>query len=139
MLEEDRNVMKRIILALLVTTVCMVGFASPAPAVSPEQASSPAFKTPKGAAYCYTEPTGVGPLMCWTPNDGFMVYMTVNGKVKKQYEIPGSAPAGYRTLRFGHRARANGFRCHSRRTGLTCKNRRGHGWWLGRYVGYRLF
>jgi hypothetical protein len=22
---------------------------------------------------------------------------------------------------------------------LTCTNRAGHGWWLGRYKGYRLF
>ena len=31
------------------------------------------------------------------------------------------------------------YRCWSRRTGLTCRNRQGHGWWLGRYRGYRLF
>jgi hypothetical protein len=31
------------------------------------------------------------------------------------------------------------FRCVSRRTGLTCTNARGHGWWIGRYHGYRLF
>jgi hypothetical protein len=31
------------------------------------------------------------------------------------------------------------FRCVSRRTGLTCRNSRGHGFWIGRYRGYDLF
>jgi hypothetical protein len=31
------------------------------------------------------------------------------------------------------------FVCNSRSSGLTCQNARGHGWWLGRYVGYRVF
>jgi len=42
-------------------------------------------------------------------------------------------------LNFGRRWRAAGFACTSRTTGLTCVNRVGHGWWLGRYKGYRLF
>ena len=29
--------------------------------------------------------------------------------------------------------------CRSRKTGLTCGNHDGHGWWLGRYKGYRIF
>jgi hypothetical protein len=31
------------------------------------------------------------------------------------------------------------FVCKSRSTGPTCANRAGHGWWLGRFKGYRLF
>jgi hypothetical protein len=29
--------------------------------------------------------------------------------------------------------------CVSRATGLTCTNKTGHGWWLGRARGARLF
>ncbi len=29
--------------------------------------------------------------------------------------------------------------CSSRSNGLTCKNGIGHGWWLGRCKGYRIF
>jgi len=42
----------------------------------------------------------------------------------------GLRPGGVRGL---------GFWCTSRRTGLLCWNRVGHGWWLGRYRGYRTF
>jgi hypothetical protein len=47
-------------------------------------------------------------------------------------------------LRFGNRwtewqALRLQYTCTSLRTGLTCKNRSGHGWWLGRYKGYRIF
>jgi hypothetical protein len=31
------------------------------------------------------------------------------------------------------------FRCRHRRSGLTCRNASGHGWWLGRPSAYRLF
>jgi hypothetical protein len=46
-----------------------------------------------------------------------------------------------RVLSFGRHwhIRGLGFWCTSRRTGLTCWNRGGHGWWLGRYRGYRFF
>lgn len=47
-------------------------------------------------------------------------------------------------LRFGYRwtewqALKLDYTCLSQRTGLTCKNRTGHGWWLGRFRGYRIF
>jgi hypothetical protein len=29
--------------------------------------------------------------------------------------------------------------CFSRRSGLTCENVAGHGFWLGRYHGYRIW
>jgi hypothetical protein len=39
-----------------------------------------------------------------------------------------------RVLRYGRTRQFGPFRCTSRRTGLTCKNRRGHGWLLSRAV-----
>jgi hypothetical protein len=64
------------------------------------------FKTPRGAAYCgisHGEPPFH--LTCWTPNDGFTVYMGARGRPRKTYD---RANRGYydavgRTLRFGQR------------------------------------
>lgn len=101
------------------------------------------FATPGRAAYCGTshgEPPFL--LICWTPNDGFTVTMYRSGRVTKEYSRPNK---GYhdvvgRVLRFGQWWAVRGYwSCVSRRTGLTCRNRAGHGWWLGRYKGYRLF
>lgn len=43
-----------------------------------------------------------------------------------------------RTLRYGSRWRLGPFRCTMRHTGLTCRNRASHGWFLSR-AAYRLF
>jgi hypothetical protein len=102
-----------------------------------------AFRTPGEAVYCGFSEGDVGPvhLICWTPNDGFTVDMTVRGRPHKAYRagsrglVQNLAPI----LRFGQVKRYGSFVCKSRSTGLTCTNRRGHGWQLGRYVGYRLF
>jgi hypothetical protein len=100
------------------------------------------FKTPGGAAYCgITHGEAPYGLICWTPNDGFTVSMRARSRAYKEYHRPNR---GYhdvvgQTLGFGQKWASVGFRCVSRRTGLTCINRVGHGWWLGRYRGYRLF
>lgn len=102
-----------------------------------------AFRTPGEAAYCGLSEGADPPLslVCWTPNDGFTVDMTVRGGSHERYAkgnrglVQNLAPV----LRFGHTWRAGSLVCRSRASGLTCTNRRGHGWWLGRYVGYRLF
>jgi hypothetical protein len=118
------------------------------------------FRTPGRAAYCefqrvyvdyYVDPW----LYCWTPNDGFTLMLGVSGRPRKSYEVDNrwyySTSVGL--LRFGSNYWANAsyqqglgpgrgrvlFRCRSRSTGLTCTNRAGHGFWLGRYRGYRLF
>jgi hypothetical protein len=101
------------------------------------------FKTPGGAAYCgITHGEPPYHVICWTPNDGFTVSMGPRGRAYKRYIRDNRGYHDYvgRTLSFGQRwASAPGFRCVSRRTGLTCTNRVGHGWWLGRYRGYQLF
>lgn len=86
---------------------------------------------------------------CWTPNDGFWVGMGQESRVRKGYsdEMRNYTPKrnsfgrSWPVLRFGKRwsNEAGGWSCVSRSTGLTCKNRRGHGWWLGRFFGYRIF
>ena len=103
-----------------------------------------AFRTPGHAAYCgVSEGEPPSALICWTPNDGFTVDMGERGTATKRYEPKnvGFHDVVGRELRFGGHwhPRALGFWCTSRSTGLTCWNRAGHGWWLGRYRGYRLF
>lgn len=105
------------------------------------------WKTPQGAAYCaqitdYAN-EGAYKLTCWTPNDGFTVSMYGWGRPTKRYIRSNRGRHVRRTsfgvLRFGGSWRTEVFRCESQRTGLRCKNDDGHGWWLGRYRGYRLF
>lgn len=89
------------------------------------------------------------PLICWTPNDGFTVRMQANGRVTKSYQ---RANKNYRDKFFAADLLAYNrfwfhmtevpvlkYACVSRRNGLTCKNSDQHGWWIGRYVGYRIF
>jgi len=118
------------------------------------------FRTPGRAAYCefqrvfadyYTDPW----LYCWTPNDGFTLWLDVAGLPRKSYDTDNkwnySGSVGL--LGFGQNYWANAnykqgtgigrgrvlFRCRSRSNGLTCTNRAGHGFWLGRFRGYRVF
>lgn len=106
-------------------------------------------------------------LFCWTPNDGWWVSIPWNGKrartgiydtfpqiVHGKTKLKGYAPSA-RLLRFGQHWRlrcddpgnfktcrgkgVTSFACASQSTGLTCRNAAGHGFWIGRYRGYRLF
>jgi hypothetical protein len=110
------------------------------------------FHTPQWAAQCRVDahPTDPGntTLTCWTPNDGFYVRMTPQGHVAKGYA---RKFRGYRDTYWADGLMSYGenwkhispgffqYGCRSRRTGLTCGNHEGHGWWLGRYRGYRVF
>lgn len=95
-------------------------------------------------------------LMCWTPNDGFTVEMSYNGRVRRTSLARLGVTSAYVSdwarrfglLRFGSDwtccfdRRGFGtlyYTCSSRTSGLTCKNQAGHGWWLGRFRGYRIF
>jgi hypothetical protein len=108
-------------------------------------------------------------LLCWTPNDGWGVEIASTDRrafVAYHNHAPRTAEdfsdlRGYRpwvhTLGFGstwsYRCKnvrddatciAGGdgkaaFICRSRSIGLTCTNAVGHGFWIGRFRGYRLF
>jgi hypothetical protein len=102
-----------------------------------------AFVTPRRAAYCgVSEGEAPHALICWTPDDGFTVAMGRRGRPTKGYDRQNKRyyePTG-RVLRFGQTWKLAGYwRCTSRRSGLTCTNQAGHGWWLGRFSGYKLF
>ena len=107
-------------------------------------------------------------LFCWTPDDGWWASIEWNGRrarsgiydtfpriVHRVTKLKGYAPAAPRVLRFGEHWRlrchdpgdfrtckgqgVTVFTCVSARTGLTCRNVAMHGFWIGRYRGYRLF
>jgi hypothetical protein len=86
---------------------------------------------------------------CVTPNDGFYVRMV--GLYKARPTITKGYRASFKgmgvdateeLLRFGSTWDPFGIgilSCVSRSTGLTCRHDSGHGWWLGRFRGYRIF
>lgn len=135
--------MSRVRLIALTATLASLGPATTSFAVD--------FRTPGRAAYCdyiaKGDPDEGGParrsyIFCWTPNDGFFVQMTTRGKVIKGYsddQLKGSYAPRTPVLTFGSRFRRGSFVCTSRSTGLDCVNAGGHGWHLGRYVGYRIY
>jgi hypothetical protein len=102
------------------------------------------FVTPRKAAYCGVS-EGEPPLrlICWRPLDGLTLDMTRRGRVQRRLYSPNRGyydPASGRVLRFGQTwTLPASWRCVSRSTGLTCTNRSGHGFWLGRLGGSRLF
>jgi hypothetical protein len=148
----------RKVLTTGVLALALVGAAGGAlPKVQPD------FYTPGYAAYCY-ETYHEEALTCVTPNDGFSVYMFPIGRVPRTGDI--DIATGNRVtnpeyrqegkglrnvnratgglLRFGYRwnewqdLRVQ-YSCVSQKTGLTCRNRSGHGWWIGRFRGFRIF
>src|SRR3954452_5749495 len=112
------------------------------------------FYTPGKAAYCgsVVDITGDNPgyvpwLYCWTPNDGFTIELrdakarpsARNVAKNKWHYEPSTRRLTYRQDWWMNRAGQEGtgtggrgdvmIRCASRTSGLTCTNRRGHGFW----------
>lgn len=138
----------RLARALLLVSAFAAGLAASDAAAS----SQFAFRTPGHAAYCRMGFSGGAwtRFLCFTPNDGFYVRMTgvLNSRrpvrVVKGYSrrFLHYRNRNIRLLPFGRTwfsSDAEIVTCRSRSTGLTCRHWRGHGWWLGRYRGYRIF
>jgi len=118
---------------------------------SPARAdSTPAFKTPREAAYCQMEFTrnSFDAFRCFTPNDGWWIrisgLMGNNVQVTKGIDdrFRGFRSSSYGLLRFGKTwlsSDASVVTCWSRSTGLTCKHNGGLTFWIGRYRGYRIY
>jgi hypothetical protein len=125
--------------ALVVPVALMAALAPAAHAQAPGAWEE--IATPGAAAYCGRDEWTPN-LVCWTPNDGFTVWMTPDGRPHKAYVKTNRnyTPKPWKLLAFGKMKNfADDWSCVSRRNGLTCTNGGGHGWWLGRYVGYRVF
>jgi hypothetical protein len=104
-------------------------------------AAYPGFHTPRRTVYCrYAQAPPLG-LTCWRPRDGYTMSMHVTGRVVRGYVFANRkayedfAP----TLRYGKTwGGTEKIFCRSLQTGLTCKNKAGHGWVLGK-VSYKVF
>ena len=149
---------------LLVAALAVVGM-SPVDRAGgrPGSHSFPTFFTPGKLALCKLDSNiaGVKPftayLNCWRPSDGFTVTL---GPRKRPLFGPLRANKGlesftmkrwllpYGARWWGNRAGEHGrgpgrvgvlYRCTSRSKGLTCRNTSGHGFWLGRIRGHRVF
>jgi hypothetical protein len=103
-------------------------------------AAEPVFEVP-GLAFC-TVYYRVERLACSRPTEPSALSMRPRGKVrtgklrlKEPMALirPGPLTVGETW------SEGRSFHCRYRRTGLTCRNRSGHGWWLGRRSGYRIF
>jgi hypothetical protein len=119
------------------------------------------FRTPERTIYCgvveaheapewYTPP-----LTCWRPRNGFTVFLRARHGAWGEWN-PRNKGANlhardvlghdrwYWSTRsrsaLGYRPREQvAYRCFNRRTGLTCTNRLGRGFWLGARSGVRFF
>jgi hypothetical protein len=128
--------------------VALLACLIPIGASATENSALSAFHTPGWAVQCYVVGEEAPPsLICSTPNDGFNIAMGATSRSRHSYSPQEKGYHDYfasrRTLGFG-RSWSFGqapvpFKCTSRATGLTCANRAGHGWWLGRFRGYRTF
>jgi hypothetical protein len=151
--------------AVLVIGFAVVAGSSVDPAASaPTSHSFPTFFTTGKLAFCkfHTDISGENAfipwLNCWRPRDGFTVTMESTGRpgfgpLKENKGPVESVLLPRWLIRFGEtwwgnrRAeQGNGsgrgrvlFRCTSRTSGLTCRSVSGHGFWLGRARGHRIF
>jgi hypothetical protein len=133
--------------------LCLVAACSAAPAAATEL---PGIRTPSGNIRCLFLSTEGRTLLCMIDRadyaarlqarcqgtsgagldwHGFTVGPTgpvlVNCSGGIQYD-PATEHPRYVTLAYGRRWRAGPFTCASMRTGLTCRNARGHGLFLSR-------
>jgi hypothetical protein len=151
------GMIRRLIFTLVLS--CAVVF----PAAVAAREPYATFYTPGKAVLCSSlvDLTGdnrsfVPSLFCWTPNDGFNIALSASRrprastqKAYKWHYEPGGRPLGFGQAWWINREGVQGLgrggvgdvliRCVSRTNGLTCTNRAGHGFWLGRFRGYRLF
>jgi hypothetical protein len=120
----------------------------------------PDFQTPRKTFYCevaeaFERPPGYVPhLVCWRSRNGFTIYLYPSGGTKTAWvaALKGTYMVAGHVLRSGQQwwwkkwesgigsaPRGLFYWCFNRTTGLTCANRVGHGFWLGRYRGVWLF
>jgi hypothetical protein len=95
------------------------------------------------------------PLACWRRSNGFSVFLKASGIVRTEWNPRNKNGPDYavRVLKIGQdwwstkgysglgRGPDRGvvYRCFSRVGGLTCVNRAGRGFWLGRERGFSLY
>lgn len=138
-------------LKMLIRSALLVGLAvlAIAPPTIARASAFSAFHTPGWAAQCYVpapyeRALSQTVLVCVTPNDGFTISMGAHSRPRWHYDRKARGYRDYfsaqRLLRFGQYWAVRPYwYCASKTTGLTCWNKAGHGWWVGRHRGYRTF
>ena len=115
----------------LVAVVC----AALVPVASAAKPAYPGFHTPRRAVYCRFATSRPLGLTCWRPRDGYTLAMHPYGRpiVGFQYANRHAYEDVSPVLRYGRMwGSYKVIGCKSTAKGLTCKNRRGHGWTVGR-------
>jgi hypothetical protein len=121
----------RATLAVVVAALCV-------PAVAAAYAN---FRAPGRTLYCEIgDPPPPRVLQCWRATDGRSIAVLPTGRavVNPDTNTKGLHQDRAPVLQFGQTWHRLAYRCTSRRLGVTCTNGSGHGFWLGRYKGYRL-
>jgi Family of unknown function (DUF6636) len=143
------RVVRRLAIGLLLGTICLVAAAS-ALAKTP----IPGVRTPTGNIECLYVPGQPPTLRCDIRGSsygttlqnrcmaretvdwhGFELTTTRKARVTCSGGIlyrPDTQMPVYRTLSYGKTWKHDGFTCASARTGLTCRNRKGHGLFISR-------
>ena len=104
-----------------------------------------AFHTPAWVAQCYVVGEEAQPALSYVRlSDGFFVSMDLGGPARTGFRPRDRGVhdifAARRLLGFGrYWSFGRDYGCASRSAGLTCWNRVGHGWRLGRNGRYRIF
>ena len=127
-----------------IRTALLVACALLAVGATAAAARSTFFHTPSGQIYCvyHTGPTLLrcdtgyrtrfsGKKTCRHGDYGQAFGMSPQGRARALC-VSDSTHAGRRVLRYGMKRHFGPFTCTSRRTGLTCSNKSGHGWFLSR-------
>jgi hypothetical protein len=133
------------VVALVVVCAAALVWAAPASAAPASAATASFFRTPSGLIRCAytTGPTFLrcdtqyrtrfsGTKRCVEGDYGQGFGMTKTGRSRPLCISDSVYNRAAKVLRYGATRRYGPFVCRSRRTGLTCTNRRGHGWTLAR-------
>jgi len=123
--------MRKATLAAVVAALALPGVAS----------AYASFRAPGATVYCELGEVKPVTLVCWRAKDGRSIGMLPTGRALVN---PDTNTRGLRhdrapILAFGKAWRSGAYRCTSQPAGVTCRNRSGHGWSLGRFRGHRLF
>ena len=145
--------------SLFISTAVAIVIAAAATSSSVAGRALPGFRSPSGNIECYYNPQGLGSagttpvLTCSLDRADYGMKLqrrcdagdwhgfTLTPKSKPAIFCPGGASGdrpAYRTLPYGAGWQRGAFTCTSRVTGVTCRNRAGHGLFVSRQA-YRTW
>jgi hypothetical protein len=99
------------------------------------------FKSPSGMIGCFAEKYGGKGIECFAPylpegkygTDPYYGLQPHGQAIKSERgDYPGYPNAKERTLRYGDKWKRRGIRCKMKQSGLTCRNKDGHGFHMAK-------